>query len=100
MLRSLYLYKQFGGNPVSMATAEAVLDVIEEEKLQERSQELGVFMMEGLLALKKKYICIGDVRGVGMFIGVDLVKDRETREPDKALADHVQFRCCVICIHP
>ena len=95
-----FIYTQFGGNPASMAIAEAVLDVIEEEKLQERSKVLGEFMTESLLALKEKHNCIGDVRGVGMFIGVDLVKDKETREPDVALAEQVRFRCCVIYNHP
>ena len=71
---------------MSMAIAEAVLDVIKEEKLQERSRELGEFMMKELLTLKEKHRCIGDVRGVGMFIGVDLVKDKETKEPNKLLA--------------
>ncbi len=83
---------QFGGNPVSMAVAEAVLDVIWEEKLQERSKELGEFMMKELLVLKEKHKSIGDVRGVGMFIGVDLVKDKETKEPNRALASSFATR--------
>ena len=71
---------------MSMAVAEAVLDVIEEEGLQKRSRELGEFMMEELLVLKEKHRCVGDVRGVGMFLGVDLVKDKESKEPNKSLA--------------
>ena len=83
-----------------MAIGEAVLDVIEEERLQERSLELGEFMMESLLALKEKHSCIGDVRGAGMFLGVDLVKDRETQEPDRALAEHVHIRyCCTVTVY-
>ncbi len=77
---------------MSMAVAEAVLDVIWEEKLQERSKELGEFMMKELLVLKEKHKSIGDVRGVGMFIGVDLVKDKETKEADKELADFLQTK--------
>lgn len=77
---------------MSMAIAEAVLDVIEEEKLQERSRELGEFMMKELLTLKEKRRCIGDVRGVGMFIGVDLVKDRASKEPNKPLAEFLLTR--------
>ncbi len=75
-----------------MAVAEAVLDVIWEEKLQERSKELGEFMMKELLVLKEKHKSIGDVRGVGMFIGVDLVKDKETKEPNRALASSFATR--------
>jgi len=71
---------------VSMAVAEAVLDVVQEEGLQERSRELGEFMMKELLLLKEKHRSIGDVRGIGMFLGVDLVKDKESKEPNKLLA--------------
>ena len=77
---------------MSMAVAEAVLDVIKEEGLQERSRELGEFMMEELLVLKEKHRCVGDVRGVGMFLGVDLVKDKESKEADRELANFLQTR--------
>ena len=83
----LFFPLQFGGNPVSMAVSNAVLSVIEEEGLQLKSQELGDHLKSGLEELKEKYSCIGDVRGVGLFLGVDLVRDRESREPDKELAD-------------
>ena len=83
---------QFGGNPVSMAVAEAVLTVIEEEGLQQHSKEVGTFLMESLTALQEKHACIGDVRGIGLFIGVDIVKDRESREPDVDLAKVLKFR--------
>ena len=69
-----------------MAIAEAVLTVIEEEDLQRRAVELGTYLMEELLSLKERYSSIGDVRGVGLFIGIDVVKDKDSREPDKALA--------------
>ena len=70
-----------------MATANAVLSVIGDEGLQSNSQELGDHLKAGLEGLKEKYSCIGDVRGVGLFLGVDFVKDCESREPDKEMAE-------------
>ena len=71
---------------MSMAVSSAVLSVIEEDNLQQKAKELGVHLKAGLEGLKEKHSCIGDVRGTGLFIGVDFVKDRESRDPDKELA--------------
>lgn len=75
-----------------MAIAEAVLSVIEEEGLQQRAKELGAYLMEKLLIMQEKYACIGDVRGVGLFIGVDIVKDKESREADVEMASLIKSR--------
>lgn len=75
-----------------MAIAEAVLTVIEEESLLQNAKELGEYLMEKLRVLQEKHACIGDVRGVGLFIGVDIVKDRETREADVSLANKIKYR--------
>lgn len=75
-----------------MAVANAVLDVIEEEGLQQNAKEVGAYLLQELTSLQKKHQCIGDIRGVGLFIGVDLVKDRETREPDEELAADLKIR--------
>ena len=77
-------FSTFGGNPVSMAAALAVLDVIEEEKLQENARRVGVHLMDGLHRLASRHQMIGDVRGAGLFIGVELVRDRATLEPATA----------------
>ncbi len=69
------------GNPVACAAALAVLDVIEEEGLLERAEHIGKLLMDGFLALQKKYELIGDVRGLGAMVGMELVKDRATKEP-------------------
>jgi 4-aminobutyrate aminotransferase-like enzyme/Ser/Thr protein kinase RdoA (MazF antagonist) len=76
-------FNTFGGNPVSCAAGLAVLDVIGDEKLQENSLKVGSRLKVGLKALIEKYRVIGDVRGMGLFIGIELVKDRESLEPAK-----------------
>jgi len=65
----------FGGNPLSCAAANATIDVIEEEKIPQRSAELGSYLMDGLFALQKKYPIIGDVRGKGLMVGVEIVEN-------------------------
>ena len=74
-------FSTFGGNPVSCAIGMAVLDCIEQDGLMERAAELGNRFMTSLRELQAKHDIIGDVRGRGLFIGFELVKDRETKEP-------------------
>jgi 4-aminobutyrate aminotransferase-like enzyme len=84
-LRARY-FNTFGGNPVSCAAGLAVLEVMEEESLMANAEVVGRYMKQGLESLAERFSAIGEVRGVGLFIGADLVKDRERREPDPALA--------------
>lgn len=74
-------FNTFGGNPVSCAVGNAVLQVIETEKLQKNAANVGEHLKEGLQRLKEKHVLIGDVRGMGLFVGVELVRDRENLEP-------------------
>jgi 4-aminobutyrate aminotransferase-like enzyme len=75
-------FSTFGGNPVSMAAALAVIKVIEEEDLKRNAAEVGGYFRTRLEELKEKYPVIGDVRGMGLMQAIELVKDRETKEPD------------------
>jgi len=77
----LEYFNTFGGNPVSMATGLAVLDVIQSEEMQQHALEVGNYLMEGLRKLMNKYPIISDVRGHGLFIGAEMVRDRNTLEP-------------------
>lgn len=79
-------FNTFGGNPVSMAAAQAVLQIIREEKLQAHSLNVGEQLRGELARLADRHPCVGDVRGAGLFTGFELVSDRETKAPDKALA--------------
>ncbi|MBL4685648.1 MAG: aminotransferase class III-fold pyridoxal phosphate-dependent enzyme [Nannocystaceae bacterium] len=71
----------FGGNPVSMAATDATLEVMEREDVPARSERLGNILRDRLMALMDKYPFIGDVRGMGMMQGLELVEDRKTKEP-------------------
>ena len=74
-------FSTFGGNPVSMAAALAVLKVIEDGDLKKNASEVGNYLRQKLDGLKEKHQVIGDVRGMGLMQGLELVKDRETKEP-------------------
>ncbi|MBW2540633.1 MAG: aminotransferase class III-fold pyridoxal phosphate-dependent enzyme [Deltaproteobacteria bacterium] len=74
-------FNTFGGNPVSAAAALAVLDVIDEEGLLKNAHDVGQHLGRGLAQLAKEHSIIGDVRGAGLFWGIDLVSDRESRQP-------------------
>jgi 4-aminobutyrate aminotransferase-like enzyme len=77
-------FNTFGGNPVCSAAGLAVLEVIEQEKLVAHARRVGSYLMTGLGNLKDKYSSIGDVRGAGLFVGVEFVKNRQTKEPESA----------------
>jgi 4-aminobutyrate aminotransferase/(S)-3-amino-2-methylpropionate transaminase len=77
------------GNPVSIAAAHAVLDVIDEERLVERAHEIGEMIRQRMESWRERFDCVGDVRGLGAMLAVELVKDRDTREPDADLATAV-----------
>lgn len=82
-------FNSFGGNPVSMAVGHAVLDVIESEQLQAHARETGADLLARFGALADRFQLIGDVRGAGLFLGVELVRDRGSLEPASAEAGQI-----------
>jgi alanine-glyoxylate transaminase/(R)-3-amino-2-methylpropionate-pyruvate transaminase len=85
-------FNTFGGNPVSMSQGLATLEVIEEENIQQKAKDVGGYLKDRLLALADKHDLIGDVRGLGLMLGLELVKNRKTKEPASAeTADIVEL---------
>ena len=86
-------FSTFGGNTVSCAVGLAVLDVLEDEQLQAHAQRVGAHLLARLRPLVDRHPLVGDVRGSGLFLGVELVRDRETLEPATTEASDVVNRC-------
>jgi 4-aminobutyrate aminotransferase/(S)-3-amino-2-methylpropionate transaminase len=82
----------YGGNPVACAAALAVLDVFEEEHLVDQSARIGIELRAALMELQRQVPEIGDVRGLGCMLAIELVKDRQTKEPNPDLAEQVIVR--------
>jgi 4-aminobutyrate aminotransferase-like enzyme len=82
-------FNTFGGNPVAAAAGLAVLDTIAGEGLQQNALETGRYLRDGIARLRGPRTGIGDVRGAGLYIGVEFVRDPETRAPDAAAAEHI-----------
>jgi 4-aminobutyrate aminotransferase-like enzyme len=87
--RDVRYFNTFGGNSVSIAAAHAVLDVIEDEGLIAHTALIGRRLREGISAIVGESSRVAEVRGAGLFLGVDLVKDRESLEPDRELASTI-----------
>jgi 4-aminobutyrate aminotransferase-like enzyme len=82
----------FGGNPITSVAARAVIEVIEEENLLENTHVVGGYFRKKLEELQQKYPLIGDVRGMGMMQALELVKDRQTKEPAAQEANQIMER--------
>ena len=88
-LTGMEYFNTFGGNPVSAQVGLAVLDVVADERLQRRAAVLGERLLGGLRELAKEHELVGDVRGTGLFVGMELVADRGARTPDGRAASAV-----------
>ncbi|MFT4160621.1 aspartate aminotransferase family protein [Shinella sp.] len=82
-------FNTFGGNPVAAAAGKAVLDTIRIEGLQQNALEVGSYLMEGLRTLARSHPAIGDVRGAGLFVGVEIVSDPAAKQADAALTTRI-----------
>jgi 4-aminobutyrate aminotransferase-like enzyme/Ser/Thr protein kinase RdoA (MazF antagonist) len=91
-------FNTFGGNPVSCAIGLAVLDVLEKEELQQHALEQGQWLLEHLERLKREHSTIGDVRGSGLFLGIELITDPDSLQPATELARKVINRMRQHCI--
>jgi ethanolamine-phosphate phospho-lyase len=85
-------FNTYGGNPVSCATVSAVLDIMERQNLREHATRVGNHVLNSLRQLALKHPIVGDVRGVGLFIGIELVEDKDTKIPATAKAQLVVSR--------
>jgi alanine-glyoxylate transaminase/(R)-3-amino-2-methylpropionate-pyruvate transaminase len=86
-------FNTFGGNPVACAQGKAVLEVIERDNLQANSLRVGGFILAGLEKLQARHNIVGDVRGKGLLLGLELVKDRASKEPAKEECARVVEAC-------
>ncbi|MEJ2383220.1 MAG: aminotransferase class III-fold pyridoxal phosphate-dependent enzyme [Xanthomonadales bacterium] len=90
--REHHYFNTFGGSPVAAAVGSAVLDVIEREGVPQNVQRTGRHLADGLNRLRQRHPLIGDVRGRGLFFGIELVRDRSTRQPAPRAAERVRDR--------
>lgn len=74
-------FNTYGGNPLASTVGISVLDIIEKEELQKNCLEVGTYFLKGLAELRDRYEIVGDVRGKGLMIGVELVSDKEKKTP-------------------
>lgn len=85
-------FNTYGGNPVSCRAALSVMEVLEREKLIENAQQVGNYLLGRLKEIKEQYTIVGDIRGRGLFLGIELVVDRETRQPASDAARIIKYR--------
>jgi 4-aminobutyrate aminotransferase/(S)-3-amino-2-methylpropionate transaminase len=82
----------YAGNPLACAAALAVLDVFERDRIVARAERVGSQLGQGLERLKERHMAIGDVRGLGCMLAIEIVRDRDSREPDADLANAIVER--------
>ncbi len=85
-------FNTFGGNPISMTQGLATLEIIDEENIQQNALEVGTHLKDALNELQEKHKIIGEVRGMGLMLGVELVRDRKSKEPANTEAADVMER--------
>ncbi len=91
-INGIEYFNTYGGNPVSCRAAIAVIDVIEKEKLIEHARNVGTYLLNKLKEIGERYDMIGDVRGRGLFIGIEIVRDSKAREPGIEEAREIKYK--------
>lgn len=91
--RGFLFYTTHASDPLPAAVGLKVLEIVVRDRLSERAREMGDYLRAGLMALKQRHECIGDVRGRGLLVGLDLVKDRASKAPAPDLAQRVARTC-------
>jgi len=91
--RGFLFYTTHASDPLPAAVGLKVLEIVIRDKLAERARSLGDYLREGLRALQQRHECIGDVRGRGLLVGLDLVQDRASKAPAPELARRVAANC-------
>ena len=81
MMKNRIHFNTYGGNPISMTQGLATLEVIDQENIQQNAKEVGTHLKNRLKELQQRHRLIGEVRGMGLMLGVELVRDRKTKEP-------------------
>lgn len=92
VIYELMSFLQFGGNPVACAIGMAVLDVIHNEKLMSSARNVGKCLMDGMRAIAPNHPMLGDIRGTGMVIGIEIVTDQESKKPSKEGAEILAYK--------
>jgi len=93
----------FGGNPLSSVAALASIEIIEQERLVENAAQLGQVMMDAFAEMQQEYEQLGDVRGMGLVLGLEMVEDEASKQPAAKLAAEIVHQCYLrglACIHP
>ena len=85
-------FSTFGGSTLSCMIGKEVLEIVDDEGLQENAKQMGERLLIGLREIKNKFHQIGDVRGMGLFLGIDLVKNNITKDEDKDLCTYIKTR--------
>jgi len=95
-------FNTFGGNPVSCAIGTTVLDIVQGDGLQDSARRVGAYFLDSLQALQGEHRLIGDVRGQGLYMGIELVRDRDTKEPAdrEALATSEDMKDLGVIVYP
>ena len=93
MMKNRVHFNTYGGNPISMTQGLATLEVIDRENIQQNAKDVGGHLKERLLELQERQPLIGEVRGLGLMLGIELVRDRKTKEPANTEAADVLEKC-------